>query len=76
MYEDDSEKGPNYEQKKWEEERLGTARMRFGAKDAVEKNKDKDYDYVLEDQIDFVQGLQYLNIKSPELMGMKMSMTV
>ena len=33
------ELGPNYEQKKWEEEKLGHARWRLGAKDAKEKNK-------------------------------------
>ena len=31
--------GPNSEQKKWEEEKLGYARMKFGAKDAKQKNK-------------------------------------
>ena len=33
------ELGPNYEQKKWEEDKLGYAVMKFGAKDAKEKNK-------------------------------------
>ena len=33
------ELGPNYEQKKWEEDKLGYAVMRFGAKDAKDKNK-------------------------------------
>lgn len=55
---DDKEKGPNYEQKKWEEEQMGSAMMRFGAKDAKAKHKTKEYDYVLDDQIDFVQALQ------------------
>lgn len=35
----DEEKGPNYEQKKWEEDKLGYAQMRFGAKDAKQRNK-------------------------------------
>ena len=38
---DPTEKGPNHEQKRWEEEHLHAAMMRFGAKDAKEKNKDK-----------------------------------
>lgn len=33
------ELGPNYEQKQWEEEKLGQAKMKFGAKDAKSKNK-------------------------------------
>jgi pre-mRNA-splicing factor ATP-dependent RNA helicase DHX16 len=35
----EEEKGPNYEQKKWEEDKLGYAQMRFGAKDAKQRNK-------------------------------------
>lgn len=38
---DEKEKGPNYEQKKWEEEQMGSAMMRFGAKDAKTKLKTK-----------------------------------
>lgn len=33
------ELGPNYEQKKWEEDKLGYAVMKFGAKDAKQKSK-------------------------------------
>jgi hypothetical protein len=33
------ELGPNYEQKQWEEDKLGQAKMHFGAKDAKSKNK-------------------------------------
>ncbi len=33
------ELGPNYEQKQWEEDKLGQAKMKFGAKDAKTKNK-------------------------------------
>lgn len=33
------ELGPNYEQKQWEENKLGQAKMKFGAKDAKSKNK-------------------------------------
>lgn len=41
-YDDDltvEELGPNYEQKKWEEDKLGYAVMKFGAKDAKDKSK-------------------------------------
>ena len=31
--------GPNADIKKWEEEQMGIATVRFGAKDAKEKNK-------------------------------------
>ena len=56
---DEREKVPNYEQKKWEEERMATAAMKFGAKDAAERQKNKkEYDYILDDQIDFVQSLK------------------
>lgn len=37
--EDKTEKGPNYEQKRWEEEHLSAAVMHFGAKDAKAKRK-------------------------------------
>jgi hypothetical protein len=55
--EDPTEKGPNYEQKKWEEEHLNAALLKFGAKDAKSKKKEKDYEYVLDEEIDFVQAL-------------------
>lgn len=38
---DEKEKVPNYEQKKWEEERLNQAQMHFGAKDAEAKHRSK-----------------------------------
>ena len=37
--EDATEKGPNYEQKKWEEEHMHAAIMKFGARDAKQKRK-------------------------------------
>ncbi|XP_046842121.1 pre-mRNA-splicing factor ATP-dependent RNA helicase DHX16-like [Xenia sp. Carnegie-2017] len=50
------ELGPNYEQKQWEEEKIGQAKMKFGAKDAKSKNKTRDYDLMVEEeeQIAFV----------------------
>ncbi|KAL5467168.1 hypothetical protein EMCRGX_G031360 [Ephydatia muelleri] len=52
--EGEQELGPNADIKKWEEEQMGIATVRFGAKDAKEKNKQQEYDLVLEDQITFV----------------------
>ncbi|KAK3746392.1 hypothetical protein QZH41_018203 [Actinostola sp. cb2023] len=55
----DEEKGPNYEQKKWEEDKLGYAQMRFGARDAKERNKSTEYDLIVEEeQIGFVMAEQ------------------
>ena len=55
-HEDPSEKGPNFEQKKWEEEHMSAAILKFGAKDAKKKKKEKDYDYVLDEEIAFIQA--------------------
>lgn len=61
------ELGPNYEQKKWEEDKLGYAVMKFGAKDAKDKNKNKDYDLVVdEDQIQFVMAEQIPGTKEKQ----------
>ncbi|KAK3088261.1 hypothetical protein FSP39_016720 [Pinctada imbricata] len=64
--EDPVEKGVNYEQKKWEEEHVGAAIMRFGAKDAKKKNKQKDYDVIMDEEIEFVQALQMPGTKSKD----------
>ncbi|RWS02705.1 pre-mRNA-splicing factor ATP-dependent RNA helicase DHX16-like protein [Dinothrombium tinctorium] len=53
---DEIEKAPNSEQRKWEEERLGLAKLSFGAKDKYEKLA-KNYDLVLEAEVEFVQAL-------------------
>lgn len=61
------ELGPNYEQKKWEEDKLDYAVMKFGAKDAKNKNKAKDYDLVVdEDQINFVMAEQIPGTKGKQ----------
>ncbi|XP_067055745.1 pre-mRNA-splicing factor ATP-dependent RNA helicase DHX16-like isoform X2 [Acropora muricata] len=61
------ERGPNYEQKKWEEDKLGYAVMKFGAKDAKHKSKAKDYDLVVdEDQINFVMAEQIPGTKEKQ----------
>ncbi|GFW26542.1 pre-mRNA-splicing factor ATP-dependent RNA helicase DHX16 [Trichonephila clavipes] len=55
---DERERAPNAEQLKWEQERLGFARMTFGAADAKKKHKEKDYDLVFDDAIEFVQSIK------------------
>ncbi|CAG0883973.1 unnamed protein product, partial [Darwinula stevensoni] len=57
---DEKEKVPHAEQRKWEEEKLSSATMKFGAKDAEQKHREKSkkYDYVLDDEIEFVQVFQ------------------
>ncbi|XP_032225192.1 pre-mRNA-splicing factor ATP-dependent RNA helicase DHX16 [Nematostella vectensis] len=62
----DDEKGPNYEQKKWEEDKLGHAQMRFGAKDAKDKNKPAEYELLVEEeQINFVMAQQIPGSNKP-----------
>ncbi|KAM7353532.1 pre-mRNA-splicing factor ATP-dependent RNA helicase DHX16-like isoform 1-T2 [Cochliomyia hominivorax] len=51
---DENERLPNSEQKKWEAEQLASARFQFGAKDAKAQ---KEYELLLDDQIDFIQAL-------------------
>lgn len=68
--EDEFEKGPNYEQKRWEEEHVGAALMRFGARDAKQKAKEKkavkDYDMIMDEEIEFVQTLQMPGTRKDE----------
>lgn len=52
---DEKEKMPHYEQKKWEEEQMQSAMYRFGAKEGIKK---EDYDFVFDEQIEFIQALQ------------------
>ncbi|XP_068084954.1 pre-mRNA-splicing factor ATP-dependent RNA helicase DHX16 [Anabrus simplex] len=55
---DERERMPHYEQRKWEEEQMSSAVFRFGARDAKQKrDDDKEYDLVLDDQIEFIQAL-------------------
>nr|SZF06460.1 putative pre-mRNA-splicing factor ATP-dependent RNA helicase DHX16 [Psoroptes ovis] len=55
---DEGDKATNSEQKKWEEERLGNAVLRFGAKDAKQLNQSKQYDLIVDGiEIDFVKAL-------------------
>ena len=57
---DDKEKVPNYEARKWEDEHLQKATYNFGAKDAKKKHaeKEKKYDLILDDEVEFVQALK------------------
>nr|CAD7585762.1 unnamed protein product [Timema genevievae] len=63
---DERERVPHYEQRKWEEEQMSSAVFRFGARDAKEKqlkDEGKEYDLVLEDQIEFIQAFQIPGFK-------------
>ncbi|CAN7992938.1 unnamed protein product [Ixodes hexagonus] len=65
---DAKEQVPQAEQRKWEEERLGIAQLRFGARDAHEKykQKEKKYELILEDAIEFVQALRVPGTKDKD----------
>ncbi|KAM6396223.1 LOW QUALITY PROTEIN: pre-mRNA-splicing factor ATP-dependent RNA helicase DHX16 [Rhynochetos jubatus] len=51
---------PRDEQRRWEEERIGAASLRFGARDAASHRPPKEYDFVLEEDemIQFVSAVQ------------------
>lgn len=66
---DELEATPNAEQRKWEQERLGAAKLSFGARDK-EKSK-KEYEMIIDAGIDFVKALtidgqNFLNDKEPK----------
>uniref|UniRef100_A0A2R5LFA9 RNA helicase n=1 Tax=Ornithodoros turicata TaxID=34597 RepID=A0A2R5LFA9_9ACAR len=65
---DAKEQVPQAEQRKWEEERMGIARLHFGAKDARERHKEKEkqYELVLDDAIEFVQTLRVPGTKGKD----------
>jgi len=56
---DEKEALPGYEQKQWEEKHTAAGTLKFGAKDARDKNaaKEKQYDLLLDDEIEFIQTL-------------------
>lgn len=64
---DEREKKPNYEQKKWEEEQMSSAVFHFGAKQRNEKEEAREYDLVLESQIEFIQALSLPGTKDKVL---------
>ena len=51
---------PRDEQRRWEEERMGAAALRFGARDAAQRRPPPDYDFILEEDemIQFVSAVQ------------------
>lgn len=51
---DEAELGPNADVKKWQDEQSDIATVKFGAHDAKEKNKQKEYDLVMDEEIQFV----------------------
>ncbi|XP_072405879.1 pre-mRNA-splicing factor ATP-dependent RNA helicase DHX16 [Chiloscyllium punctatum] len=52
----DDKHAPRDEQRRWEEEHMDAALLKFGARDARERNQQKEYEFVLEEDemIDFV----------------------
>jgi len=57
---DETEMGPNFEQRKWEEEHMHAALFKTGAKDAKQKKgeEEKNYEMIMDEEIQFVQALQ------------------
>jgi pre-mRNA-splicing factor ATP-dependent RNA helicase DHX16 len=49
--------GQNSEQRRWEDEVIHTALPHYGSKDKEAKNKQPKYDYILDEEIQFVQQL-------------------
>lgn len=45
---------PHYEQKKWEEEQMSSARFRFGAKN--KKDSLQDYELIIDDHLEILGG--------------------
>ena len=44
------------EQEQWEDQQVSMSNVHFGAKDKLIQHKKDDYDYVMEDQIDFISS--------------------
>ena len=44
------------EQEQWEDQQVSMSNVHFGAKDKLLQHKKDDYDYVMEDQIDFISS--------------------
>ena len=68
---DEKEKVPHYEQRKWEEEQMSSAVFHFGSKDKKQKaelqEQIKEYELVLDDQIEFIQSLQMPGTKKSKV---------
>lgn len=54
---DEREKKHGYEQRKWEEDQMRGTSLSFGARDKEKRFKDKEYNLVLEDEIEFIKSL-------------------
>ena len=54
---DGKSSGQNSDQRKWEEEVIQSALTHFGSRDKEAKNKQPKYEYILEEEIQFVQQL-------------------
>ncbi|XP_048345601.1 pre-mRNA-splicing factor ATP-dependent RNA helicase DHX16 isoform X1 [Sphaerodactylus townsendi] len=56
----DDHSAPRDEQRRWEEDHIGAAALRFGARDSSQRHPQKDYEYVLEEDeiIQFVNAVQ------------------
>ncbi|XP_022085325.1 putative pre-mRNA-splicing factor ATP-dependent RNA helicase DHX16 [Acanthaster planci] len=57
---EEAELGPRSEQQRWEEEHVKLGSMKFGAKDAKQKHKTREYDLVVDElgEIEFVSAMQ------------------
>ena len=60
---DEKDNKYNSEQKRWEEERLNLAKLSFGAKDKEKHGKQKDYNLVVDEEIDFIKALTLFDEK-------------
>ncbi|CAL1534296.1 unnamed protein product [Lymnaea stagnalis] len=56
--EDKTDRRLGSEQARWEEEHLNAALLKFGAKDAKDKKKTKNYEVIMDEEIEFVQALK------------------
>ncbi|XP_063851586.1 pre-mRNA-splicing factor ATP-dependent RNA helicase DHX16-like [Scylla paramamosain] len=54
---DEREKKRGYEQRKWEEDQMRGTALSFGARDKAQHRHDKEYNLVLEDEIEFIKSL-------------------
>ena len=67
--EDVAEKGPNFEQRNWEEQHLNATLLKFGAKD---RSNAQEYYYILDDEVRFIKLLAMPGSENvEELLGNK-----
>lgn len=63
---EEDESAPWREQEGWEDSQIAKASQRYGAKDKA-RGKAEQYDFVFEDQIDFIKD-EYLAGQAPNLL--------